>query len=691
MGDGNGKFRPADNVSRIEWLKMLLVSLGIDPDENGLGDDPNWAANTQSLAVRSNLVTGKELALDWNRETAVLYAFKAMQLAQSSDWQKQYVSTDDTKFKFVRQYAPKLDSRTDEDDFKRPTKIWVDDTDLAVSKQTVYATGTYDMVASYENESVKIGKILDDLGEAETAYSSKIEKLYIDGYDTTVSGANQEVGGRGSVIEVYEVNNKYRVVVINTYAAKATETTYNGKKVGAVENLAIKDGSVKKDDIVLYTKVAGALNVATKIVSYEVIEGTDAQVSAVGTDKGEAYLNIGGEKKFKSATYVNATYGSITEATFYYDTYGNVILTEDTTVFNKTVDGYLYVTNFECKAASTSILNGSDAQAKLEVIDLTTGTKSVVNQAVVYDPVSTKWFYAKQDGTATSTEVGAASSTDNNVAIARSGVNQVAAGFYGYYLLDDGSYVLEELSAPTTVVATDASSSNTSGTIIDKGVATVAGAAGIYADANTTLTYLTATGATYTATTVTGIANFPKLTGKSATKVLTVNNDKNKITAIYVIEAEDGATVAKTYGMFKDYGEYDYATGVQTYYFVVNNDVVSYTKKTGAADNSTYTKNKVYDVSTDAKGELVAVANDSTVKGTVVDFTNDYIVVNTGSNVVVYYSDDVQKVDATKDQTGLVPGAYVVVYKGASITGDSKSPYGVYVVVVDSDDATYTG
>jgi L-lactate utilization protein LutB len=75
----------------------------------------------------------------------------------------------------------------------------------------------------------------------------------------------------------------------------------------------------------------------------------------------------------------------------------------------------------------------------------------------------------------------------------------------------------------------------------------------------------------------------------------------------------------------------------------------------------------------------------------VVDFTNDYIVVNTGSNVVVYYSDDVQKVDATKDQTGLVPGAYVVVYKGASITGDSKSPYGVYVVVVDSDDATYTG
>jgi hypothetical protein len=701
-GYGDGTFGPSNDLTRAAWLKMLLVSLGVDPDKNGLGDDANWDINAQALATKAGLVTAKELKLDWNRETAVLYAFNAMKKAQDPSWTDQFLSADDTNHKTVRQYVPVLDDDTDVDEFGREYTTWTNG--LTGKDQVVYAADTNEQVASYENQTVKGSDILKalDLKDTDTA---KVE-VVINGATATAIVAATEYGGKGSTVEVYKHNTdtekgetaEYRVVVINTYVAVVGKIAKDAKTIelkttnpgaGQTETTVITAvASVEglaKDDVVSFN--VGAAKAPSTVTAYNVtvLKGTDVEATGVGTDKEGTYLRIDGEKVYASKYLTFAAdagvsaYGSIQNASVSYDTYGNIIYVAKATPNNKTIDGVVYLAGAESSAQNDTILSGAAAQAKLQVVDLTSGAVSVVDQAIVNEKGT--WTYADKDGKAVENKnVG----TNNNYTVISGSKNDDVTGtFYGYYLLDDGSYVLEALTSVDVSTGT---------VVADKGVALIANnPASGYADANTKLTYVTkdaVTGA-YTVKTVTGIANFPKLTAKATTKVVeikdttTTGTGKTKITEVYVFDAtsDNGETVAKTYGAFVRDGEHDLVNDTYEYIFYVDGAEKSYTAKS----YTSYNINKVYDISVDEKGELKATAvvagnSGNGITVALAELGDGYI---TGSGGAVWYlADGYQIYDTTEQQCGVVAGAKVQPYTvNNAKTGKTEV---VYIVVTDA-------
>jgi hypothetical protein len=701
MGDGNGKFRPADDVSRIEWLKMLLVSLGLDPDENGLGDDPNWATNTQSLAVRSGLVSGKELALDWNRETAVLYAFNAMQKAQDKTWQLNYVYTGDSKdFKFVRQYAPTLVASTATDVYGREYKTWTNGKSGA--EHETYAESDT-LLASYENKVVKFEDIEDDIDLL--AGNEGLFQVYVDGTkvaDTSGYDKDTEFGGRGSVVEVYKHNPaddkdtaQYRIVVINTYVAvvgdikpdsDTVELTYKigynqstSKDITATAKAAVAD--LAKGDIVSFN--VGA--VSKKVSAYNVtkLTGTAVKVTAYGNTgmpTNENYVRIDGEQVFaskyqsKAADNEATVFTAIKTATVYYDSYGNILYyTDSTDTIARSVDGYVLVVASESKAGDATKLLGAAPEAKAQIVDLETGKTSVVDRAYMLDGTTYKY----------TTKTGAAGAEVKNATS-----DALTAGFYAYYLTDDGKYIFEDASATAAVLSvkagTDGTQLATNDVIVNKGQAQVGNFTGAFADANTKVTTIDKVGSTgtYKASTVTGIANYNKIQAKSTTQALVIySNKKVSNVVIYNSGTTDAAVVdTNTYGMLKS--QNDIPTddnGVKTYKytFVVNGQDVEYTSTTDL--NFATNQNKVYEIS-EANG--IVTFNPVTAeysKATVTLVTDTYIVVN---DTYVIYKDanNYHETDVSRAHEGVVKGATVTTYK-STFAGNTANT--AYVVVVD--------
>ena len=78
VGDGRGHFRPKDNVTAQELAKMLLVTLGEDP-QRYVG--ASWAANVNADAQASGIYAGFSAgcAAPITRDNACLLIFNAMQ------------------------------------------------------------------------------------------------------------------------------------------------------------------------------------------------------------------------------------------------------------------------------------------------------------------------------------------------------------------------------------------------------------------------------------------------------------------------------------------------------------------------------------------------------------------------------------------------------------------------------------
>ena len=61
-GDGNGKFRPNDNITREEFTKIVVVAFGIPSSEQSAGfvdvADDNWAKDYINAAYKSGIVKG---------------------------------------------------------------------------------------------------------------------------------------------------------------------------------------------------------------------------------------------------------------------------------------------------------------------------------------------------------------------------------------------------------------------------------------------------------------------------------------------------------------------------------------------------------------------------------------------------------------------------------------------------------
>jgi hypothetical protein len=427
----------------------------------------------------------------------------------------------------------------------------------------------------------------------------------------------------------------------------------------------------------------------TKIVSVEKAESADGKPTGYGSDKAVDFVRVDGEKVYlsdklsetDSVKKSNSDIAGLAEATFYYDTFGNIIYVDNVTEAVRELDGYVYLVSATATAPSTGVFTAKDPTVKYDIVDLATGTTATVDAAFGKN-TDGNWVYADKNG-----KLPAGSTTVDGTAkawnAAEGAVAEATAGFYGYYKQEDGTYVL---TARTSLGYTNEGTYN-SQVIVQKNVATVLGAANVYADANTKLTYVTFADNKYTVKTVTGIANFPTLTAASnatGTNVTVIANttDTKKIDEILVYGAtpsgETAEATTKTYGMFKQIGEYDNASQTREYIFVVNGEEVTYK----GADSKGFSANEVYEIKLDADGLLTSTtaANTTTkyVTNCVVQTVGDtYVVTNDGTHPVVYTATGCQTADVSTAKTGVAKDAYVNIYTNS----DYKA---VYIVAVNN-------
>jgi hypothetical protein len=640
---------------------------------------------------------------------------------------------DSSNYKFIRQYAPTLYKITSDgtatgvvkpytDEYGRTYTAWADS--RTAKGATIYAKDYDEPIATYENVKVDQMTLTKDLDIASTdslllyVDGAKITDTDVNTNDTIAKGLTTYTafGGRGSTVEIYKLAaNSYKVVVINTYVAVVPAIGKDDKTV-TLSVKALADDSVvttasasveglTKGDIVSFNKGA----TVDKISAYNVtkLEGTEVEVTATGTTNpgNESYVRINGEQVFASKNVgrnattasTTATMSVVKTGTFYYDAYGNVLYYADTAAqAAKAPDGYAYLYAHQVKAAVTTDLTASTpAKAAAKLIDISTGAVSVVTEAVVQK--GPDYYLANEFGTASATKI-EADKTDTDIA--------ASGKFVAYYVLDDGSYVFKDVatSFSTGVDAAEITNSYASvKNITAKGVATIDGVSGAYADANTKVTAIaeTTAGTKYTVTSVVGVNNFTTIASADSSKTtkVFVQRSGNKITNIVILKgngtASDAAIDGNTYGMLKEVGDVTIAddnTKTYHYTFVVNgNDVTYTTENTGivALTNSAVGSafklttegpfgaealtNKFYNVSTNEKGLVEVTA-----------ITDDYIVVkaagtytNPAAETLVYKSKNFQVTDISKEGEGLVVGANVVLYMDSS----DAAAKAVYVVV----------
>jgi hypothetical protein len=688
-GYGDGRFGPDDTLTQDQWLKMLLCAMGYDEEKAGMGTSKNWAINARTLAIKNGIVSTDDLKLDWNRETAILNAFKAINL------NKNLVDAE-AEAPFIATTNRTADKKTGNDAYGRPVTYYSTST-----QAKAYAISTDEPELVIENGSMTNAELLKALGLEDSEKANVDVTIYEDGKETAAAKAlnasgkfETSVGAYGQTVEIYNTtpanaaHNTYTFVVINTYAAKIGEiaegdTTVNLLTVNG-QQITTPVGDLKEGDVVSFNVCEDITTSATDYIAENVtvLEGTEGKITATVADN--AYVRVDGEKVYASEKIS----GGITEqtavtsketlnttnvpgkATFYYDVYGNILYVADPAEEEPEeaaeYDGYIYVT----AAGTYAEGSGSDAfgdrkapTETLKVVDVATGETASVQRAIVYNATEKKYYYADSaDGTASESAQDASSAT-NKIS---------AAGFFGYYKLDDGSLVVEALTTTPT---------SQNNVVVATGKALVNSAtANGYADANTELTYLTVSGEVYTAKTVTGIANFPTI--KSA-----ANNDTSwavvakegaikKIfvlttTASNVTPAGSGAEDEKTvYGVFKEAGEYNVKDGTWANTFVVDGvDTVYYVHN---STNTVYVKNTVYAITLDGSGYLTTAAigaftseGSTIVTGNVLKGVSETYVIK-ADDTVAYKADTCTVYDATAEQCGLVKGATVTLHLNAS-------------------------
>jgi trimeric autotransporter adhesin len=424
-GDGTGNFLPSGALTGHAFAKMLLCALGYNAKAEGyLGDD--WKNNVEEDANEAGLVDGIDnfdYAAVLNRETACQMAFNTLKATMvkytdngitiegdgfkistdakredvkntSSGYRTNYSGDDgaqnDGLMQFCEKYYSDLALSIDFDDFYRPANIWTYDGD---------DIGTYADEAEYTATSaVKSGDLY-------TALKLSAEKknviVYTDGNETSttfdiVKKDKTELGGNGTLLEVYKVNGDYRICLINTYLGKISKVdenkddeTYVSVKpesvkpsgIGATENYVTNAfDDADKDEYVLYTYA-----ITTKAI-HSVKLATLEEDLTVTSSKSNTSFTAGG----KTYEYSEKTVGDPAkyedEIDIILDDYGYVIYTanasaDDTyaVVLATDVEGGKYVGSSTTHYAQLLFTDG-----KVEIVEAKANYSAFENQIVKY-------------------------------------------------------------------------------------------------------------------------------------------------------------------------------------------------------------------------------------------------------------------------------------------------------------------
>ena len=397
-GVGHNKYAPESRLTGIQFLKMVLVTLGYDAKEEGLVGT-SWKVNVLKLARAAGLtdVLGKKYDYDaeLTRDAAAQIMLNALNAKTVSYGQE--IKTSGRKNVLTTAGAIENDSYlyeswdlkklTDKDDaFGRPCHVWKLGKDEigtyvegALASYTVAVAGC-DVLndCDFDEDGVKLTSYTDG-AKAGTKMTIK---------NTTAT----DIGGQGVLTEVFED----RIVFINTYLAKVTKvvtekrdakdhvtrkaaTTLsvwnNGTQftaAGTTATMTFESDAFAKDDMVLVTVANG------KVQTVAVAESKIAEFTKIKKVDGTfAQIALDGEFSDIAAKYF---YNGIDAADLgndmvaYFDAYGNVIGMEKYYApLNYAVIDALWVESIKGKATIKADLVTA-AGEKLEDVEITSVT-----------------------------------------------------------------------------------------------------------------------------------------------------------------------------------------------------------------------------------------------------------------------------------------------------------------------------
>lgn len=399
-GVGNNKYAPESRLTGIQFLKMVLVTLGYDAKEEGLVGT-SWKVNVLKLARAAGLtdVLGKKYDYDaeLTRDAAAQIMLNALNAKTVSYGQE--IKTSGRKNVLTTAGAIENDSYlyeswdlkklTDKDDaFGRPCHIWK----LGKDEIGTYVEGA---LASY-TVAVAGCDVLNDCdfdedGVKLTSYTDGVKA----GTKKTIKNTTAtDIGGQGVLTEVFED----RIVFINTYLAKVTKVVT--EKRDAKDHVTRKaattvsayltvpstrfDGTISattktfesdafaKDDMLLITVADGDVQTAvvaeSKIAEFTKIKKVDGEFAQIALD---------GEFSDIAAKYI---YNGLkaddlgNDMVAYFDAYGNVIGMEKYYApLNYAVIDALWVESIKGKATIKADLVTA-AGEKLEDVEITSVT-----------------------------------------------------------------------------------------------------------------------------------------------------------------------------------------------------------------------------------------------------------------------------------------------------------------------------
>lgn len=399
-GVGNNKYAPESKLTGIQFLKMVLVTLGYDAKEEGLVGT-SWKVNVLKLARAAGLtdVLGKKYDYDaeLTRDAAAQIMLNALNAKTVSYGQE--IKTSGRKNVLTTAGAIENDSYlyeswklkklTDKDDaFGRPCHIWK----LGKDEIGTYVEGA---LASYTVAVAGCDILNDcDFDEDGVKLTSYEDGVKASAKKTIKNTTATDIGGQGVLTEVFED----RIVFINTYLAKVTKvvtekrdakdhvtrkaattvtayltvpsTRFSGTYT--TTTLTFESDAFAKDDMLLITVADGDVQTAvvaeSKIAEFTKIKKVDGEFAQIALD---------GEFSDIAAKYV---YDGLNAADLgndmvaYFDAYGNVIGMEKYYApLNYAVIDALWVESIKGKATIKADLVTA-AGEKLEDVEITSVT-----------------------------------------------------------------------------------------------------------------------------------------------------------------------------------------------------------------------------------------------------------------------------------------------------------------------------
>ena len=538
-GDGQGNFFPEGKLTGAAFAKMLLVALGYDPAiEEYVGN--SWTINVAADAIEAGISPkGVVLTNELSRQDAAQMAFQTLTATVvkydnkgttviGSDGMQVIVgassasavsnitsnydktSTSDNVMQFCEKYFSDLTKVAgDADAFGRPADYqWQLDGD-EVYNATLTPDQTY-------TTATKGGDIYKDLGKP----SGATYTYYVDGKEVSsitsyypgfaiASGDSDKIGGKGSVVEVFETaDDEYTVTVTNTFVGEVSDWNEADEDKDVEESIDISALTQPAD----VAGASGTLNANFETVAFDESDVDDETVvlfTAAWDDDNSEYViksaSVAEKVEDLELTSTTGTTKFVAGGTTYeYGTVNyseSVVLKDSINVYLDTYGYVVYVEKYQAGSSNYAFVLDAKANDKEWTSDDTTYTAKLL----------------LTDGTVVTVNTDDQDSTT------------LISKYVSYTVDDDDVY---------TLTAKDSTSAAGASIDVTKGTSKfTVGTDTYYANSSTIFLVYDNTNEEYAV--YTGMANVPTMDGPATVYVNTKNGTVGSVASIVYISAAD--------------------------------------------------------------------------------------------------------------------------------------------------------